>query len=94
MHFLASFNCICSQFRSRDLHHVFIPVPMCASKDGFLRFFPACVDFHSLKLSLWLLHLGLFLHLNTSVAIVKCIRFLVSLQFIRALPQICCMVRF
>ena len=59
MHFLASFDCICSQFRSRDLHHVFIPVPMCALKDGFLRFFPTCVDFHSLKPSHWLLHLGL-----------------------------------
>ena len=56
MYFLASIDCTCSRFRSRDPHHVLIQVPMRAS---FQLFFPACVNFHSLKPSLWLQDWGL-----------------------------------
>ena len=77
MHFLASTDCIC------DLHHVFIHVPMCASKDSFSEVFQVYVDSHSLKPSLWLLdwamlHVGYSLsyscichYFHTSVAVLK-----------------------
>ena len=51
MHFSFSIDCICSRFRSRDLHHVLILVPMWVS-------FSASVDFHSLNPSLRLLYWG------------------------------------
>ena len=84
MHFLASIDCTCSRFRSRDQHHVLIQVPMRAS---FQLFFPACVDFHSLKLSRWLqdcmgssILATLFVvpcichYFHVPVAIVKCVK--------------------
>ena len=95
MHFLASIYCICSRFRSRDLHHVLVKVQMCAS---FSEVFSACVDFHSLKplalaSGLWSSMLAtLFViscichYFHIPVAIVKCISFMVSLLFVWALP--------